>query len=141
HPSETTVSVRSMFTQTPPTAAPISSRGLARALREIADRGCQARALATRLTNYLGSHDTFLADSGRTALFVLFRELRQTVARRDPRRLHVVLPAYCCPAVAQVIVQAGLTLRVVDVEPETMDYDYAQLERAVDARTLAVFLI
>jgi perosamine synthetase len=72
--------------------------------------------------------------TGRAGLTLLLRALRRLVPDRD----EVVLPSYTCFSVAAAVVKAGLRVRLVDVSPETLDFDAAALERMDFSRTLAL---
>jgi dTDP-4-amino-4,6-dideoxygalactose transaminase len=50
----------------------------------------------------------------------------------------VIVPAYTCYSVPASIVRAGLRPRLVDVDPETLDYDRAALDAADTGRVLAL---
>jgi dTDP-4-amino-4,6-dideoxygalactose transaminase len=126
-----------MMAIAPPTAAPLTWRGLLAGLSAIPAHGKRRATLQRVLATCLGAPAAFLADSGRSVLYLLLRRLAQA----DPHRHGVVMPAYGCPAVAQVIRDLGLTLRLVDVVPQTLDYEPDLLRRAVDQDILAVMLI
>ena len=50
----------------------------------------------------------------------------------------VIVPAYTCYSVPASIVKAGLRPRLVDVDPDTLDYDRAALDAADTSRVLAI---
>ena len=50
----------------------------------------------------------------------------------------VILPAYTFPATANVVVLAGATPRLVDVDPRTMNVDLSRVGDAVTSRTRAL---
>jgi dTDP-4-amino-4,6-dideoxygalactose transaminase len=43
------------------------------------------------------------------------------------RRREVVIPAYTCYSVPSAVVRAGLTVRLCDVDPKTLDLDFSSL--------------
>jgi perosamine synthetase len=116
----------------PPTAAPVSWGDFAAALRagpEAAER------FATALAGYLGVWACYPTSSGRAALALLLGVLRENLgAGRD----EVIMPAYTCPALARVTLDAGLRPRLVDVNPGSLGMDDAGLWRAAGERTLAI---
>lgn len=73
------------------------------------------------------------AASGRTVLFLLLTTLKQTSGRTD-----IILPAYTCPALAKVILDAGLRPVLVDVSPDTLAVDPQQLAPLLTSNTLAL---
>lgn len=118
----------------PPTAVPLTPHELAAGLRT--DDAALDRFRAA-LAAYLGVAQTFLAASGRTALYTLLRGLH----RYRPERPQIVMPAYTCPAVAKVAQDVGLQPRFVDLQPETMTYAPEALAAALGAQTLAVIVV
>jgi dTDP-4-amino-4,6-dideoxygalactose transaminase len=110
----------------PPAAAPLEwadlwhgAVGLLRPARAIA-------ALEQSLRDELGVAHVFLVSSGRAGLTLILRALRQLSDRR-----RVVVPGYTCFSVAAAVAKADLTIAPCDLELETLDFDYAQLERAI----------
>jgi dTDP-4-amino-4,6-dideoxygalactose transaminase len=91
------------------------------------------------LGEYLGVPHLFFASSGRTA----FRLLLAALLRRPQLqgRSKVIIPGYTCPAVAKVILDAGLTPQLVDMEPESFTYSAAALSEAVGPDTLAIVVV
>lgn len=79
-----------------------------------------------------------LADSGTSALYVA---LRAVAALKGPGR--VAVPAWCCPSVPQAAVQAGLEPVPIDLDPDTLEYDPAELRAAREHpdRLAAVVLV
>jgi dTDP-4-amino-4,6-dideoxygalactose transaminase len=55
-----------------------------------------------------------------------------------PERDEVLLPSYTCYSVPASVARAGLRVRVVDVSPETLDFDLERLGNADFRRVLAV---
>jgi dTDP-4-amino-4,6-dideoxygalactose transaminase len=75
---------------------------------------------------------TYLSGSGRAALCRYLRHAAR--AGRD----EVVVPAYTCWSVPASVVRAGLKVRLVDVDPSSLDLDRDELAAAVGPRTAAV---
>jgi perosamine synthetase len=73
--------------------------------------------------------------SGTAALHLALLALG--IRRRD----EVVVPAFTFPATANVVALAGARPVLVDVDPETMNLDPAQVEAAVTKRTKAVLAV
>ena len=93
-----------------------------------------AAALENEIRRRFGVRHVRFASTGRAAMTVLLRAM----ARLAPARNEVIVPSYTCYSVAASVVKAGLRPRIVDITPETLDYDYAALERADFTRVLAV---
>ncbi len=77
----------------------------------------------------------YLLNSGRTALFLLLKAMK-SIANENNRE--VIIPAYTCFSVPSAIVKAGLKIRLVDIDPETLDYSYSRLESADFRNGLAI---
>ena len=80
--------------------------------------------LAELFAARLGVQNPFFVSSGRAALAVLFKALRRGSSRRE-----VVIPAYTCFSVPSAVARAGLTIRLCDVDPKTLDLDLNALGR------------
>lgn len=120
----------------PPTATPLAFAEWGRGVNA---PGATVANFAQELSAYLGVPHLFFASSGRAAL----RLLLDTLARQAQwgGRREVVLPGYTCPALAKVVLDAGLTPRLVDIDPFTLTYSSAALSLAVSEETLAVVVV
>ena len=85
------------------------------------------------IKGYFRSQYVFLVSSGKTALVLILRGLSLL---RDRKK--VVIPAYTCYSVPAAIVKSGLEIILCDVDPDTLDFDYPQLERLADDKTLCI---
>jgi len=56
----------------------------------------------------------------------------------SPGKKEVVIPAYTCFSVAASIARVGLRIRLIDIDPLTMDYDYNSLQNIDRHKVLAV---
>jgi dTDP-4-amino-4,6-dideoxygalactose transaminase len=92
-----------------------------------------------QLAAYLRAPAGYTAASGRAALYTLLKAIR--CYRDRPERQEVVLPAYTCPALVQVILDLDLLPVLVDVLPETMDFRPDELLAHLHRRTLAVIYV
>lgn len=96
-------------------------------------------SFAEQLAQYLQAPACFTAASGRAALYTLLQSLRQN--RDRPERNAILLPAYTCPAVLQVVVDADLEPILVDIVPETMDFQPDQLLNSLSQNVLALIYV
>jgi perosamine synthetase len=119
-----------------PTAVPIAASDLRRGLSPPASSCAQ---FETALTRYLAVATCKLAASGRTALYLLLRGLRQTAS--DPERCEVVMPAYTCPSLARVALDLDLRPRFIDISPHTLTFQDEHSTACTGQRTLAVILV
>lgn len=120
----------------PPTATPLRLAEWRGGLRPGADAVDRFR---DALAAYLGVPFCQVASSGRTALYLLLTTVRELPAFQG--RSEVVLPAYTCPAVAKVALDAGLQPRLVDIDVETHTYRKEELAASVNPATLAVVCV
>lgn len=109
----------------PPAAVPIGWSDLLNGLRGWVRGMEETERLRRELRDYFGATHCFLVSSGTAALFVILETLRAFA----PGRREVIVPAFTCYSVPSAIVRAGLTVRPCDVNPETLDFDYEDLER------------
>lgn len=116
-----------------PTAAPISFWDLIRAASSLWG-GVKHRArLVQELKAKFSVREVFLVSSGKAALTVILKALAASSGRR-----RVVIPAYTCFSVPSAIVRAGLEVVLCDVEPETLDFNFAELEGLINEDVLCV---
>ena len=118
-----------------PAGAPIGAGDLGRWTRTLVSRGDLVEPLRAVVAARLGARHCHAACSGRAGLTILLRAMRELV---PAGRSEVVIPSYTCFSVPASVVRAGLTPRIVDVVPETLDYDYARLEREDLSRAVAI---
>ena len=88
-----------------------------------------------QLCEYTGARYVYLTSSGRAAQALILKAMLQL---SDPGRDAVVIPAYTCYTVPASIVRAGLKVRLVDVDPLTLDYRSDALRSADLSRVLAI---
>ena len=111
----------SRFRLVAPAGAPLPARSV---LPSVFLSGGSDRSLAESLAARLGVQNPFFVSSGRAALAILFKALRRGSSRRE-----VVIPAYTCFSVPSAVARAGLTIRLCDVDPKTLDLDLNALGR------------
>lgn len=116
-----------------PTSAPLSWREIGQALRGIG-RGAQERAAReAELCAYFGVKHVFLLSSGKAALTTILRGLAAGSSRSK-----VIIPAYTCYSVPSAIIRAGCRVVLCDIDPHTLDFNYADLQSQVDTETLCI---
>lgn len=116
-----------------PTAAPVSFWDLIRAASSFWG-GVKHRArLIQELKAKFSVREVFLVSSGKAALTVILKALAASSGRR-----RVIIPAYTCFSVPSAILKAGLEVVLCDVEPETLDFNFTELEGLLDEHALCV---
>ena len=116
-----------------PTAAPISFWDLIGAARGLWGGGKHRARLVQELREKFSAREVFLVSSGKAALTVILKALAVSRGRR-----RVIVPAYTCFSVPSAIVRAGLDVVLCDVEPETLDFNFAELEGLINEEVLCV---
>lgn len=118
-----------MFNTLPPTGVPID--------KFIIDGNAALSEsnFAGMISEYLGG-DTFLTNSGRAALYLLLKSLKNI----HPDKNEIIIPDYTCWSVPSAIIKAGLIVRPVDIEINTLSVDPDILSDAINAKTCAVIV-
>ena len=115
----------------PPAGAPLKVTQIFRALKATWTSHGQSGKALRALGERLQARHVFALSSGRAALWAILKALHHL----RPDRNTVAVPAYVCFSVPASIVRAGLKVEPVDVNPETLDFDFSQLE-ALPGRNL-----
>lgn len=116
-----------------PTAAPIALWELIRAATSLWGGVKHRTRLLQELKTTFAAQEVFLVSSGKAALTVILKALASSSSRR-----RVVIPAYTCFSVPSAIVKADLEVVLCDVEPETLDFNFTELEGLLDEQVLCV---
>jgi dTDP-4-amino-4,6-dideoxygalactose transaminase len=115
---------------------PVSSRSLftmaAKILTNSGVRGKGIERLEHDLATYLGVNHVRSFNEGRTALHVALQALN--LKQGD----EILVPAYTCPIVFEVVLRLGLKPVFVDVNLETCNMDPELIPKAVTAKTKAI---
>jgi perosamine synthetase len=114
-----------------PTAAPISIWDLIGAARGLWGGDTHRARLVQELKGTYSANEVFLLSSGKAALTVILKALAASSGRRQ-----VIVPAYTCFSVPSAIVRAGLDVVLCDVDPETLDFNFAELETLINDEVL-----
>jgi perosamine synthetase len=93
-------------------------------------QGGDFRSLAARLH----ARHAFGMVSGRSALALILRSL----SRLRPGRRFVAIPAYTCFTVPAAVVRAGLRILPVEIDPQTLDFNFEELNQLPGESLLAV---
>ncbi|MDN5940446.1 MAG: DegT/DnrJ/EryC1/StrS family aminotransferase [Nitrospira sp.] len=116
-----------------PTAAPISFWDLMGAASGLWGGGTHRARLVQELKGTFSAREVFLVSSGKAALTVILKALAASSGRR-----RVIVPAYTCFSVPSAIVRAGLDVVLCDVDPETLDFNFTELEGLINEEVLCV---
>lgn len=117
----------------PPTAAPLPFGNLLCSVGSLWGGKKYRARLVSELKAHYAVRAAFLVSSGKAALTVILKSLAVTSKRRQ-----VIIPAYTCFSVPSAIVKAGLEVVLCDVDPNTLDFNFTELEGLLDEHVLCV---
>jgi perosamine synthetase len=118
-----------------PAGAPIRLPDLARWASLALGRTDVVESLQQAFRDRFDVRHSFLTSTGRAGLTLLLTAFRR-LSSED--RDEVILPSYTCFSVAASVVKAGLKPRIVDISPDTLDYDIEELKATDFTRVLAI---
>ena len=109
----------------PPAAAPIFMADILNGIRGAIRGKAEVEQRCREIARYFNAEHCYLVSSGKAALYLILAAIR----KRYPHRQEVIIPAFCCYTVPSAIMRAGLKIRLCDIDPATLDYDYDCLEK------------
>jgi dTDP-4-amino-4,6-dideoxygalactose transaminase len=122
-----------MFRTLPPTAAPIPFRDLISGVfSTLYNNGTEAK-FKEQIQEYFKVKHVFLVSSGKAAIYLTLNSLQQTSKRQE-----VIIPAYSSFCLASAVARTNLSIKLCDIDPDTLDFDLAKLKSMVTEKTLAV---
>jgi perosamine synthetase len=122
-----------MFYSLPPAGSKIYFRDIFKAIKGSLTNPHGMEDFQEALKSYFGVKHCLLINSGRAALTAILMALKQSDDRDE-----VIIPSYTCFSVPAAIVRAGLKIGLCDIELETLDFNYGQLNEIISERTLAI---
>ncbi|MBI4000610.1 MAG: DegT/DnrJ/EryC1/StrS family aminotransferase [Nitrospira defluvii] len=117
----------------PPTAAPLRWRDLLYGLAGFFRQTSALAGLEAEFRKHFGVKHVFCVTSGKAALALILSGLKKLSSR--PK---VIIPGYTCYSVPSAIVRAGLEVALSDVESDTLDFNFFELEHSLDEDVLCV---
>ena len=117
----------------PPTAAPVGLLNLIHGFIGLFYDGNRIHDFEREIKEYFQTRYVFLVSSGKAALTIILNGLASIDSRAE-----VVIPAYTCYSVPASIIRAGLKIKLCDINPDTLDYDYDKLDQVITKDTLCV---
>ena len=109
----------------PPAAAPIFMADILNGIRGAIRGKEEVEQRCREIARYFNAEHCYLVSSGKAALYLILAAIK----KRHPHRQEVIIPAFCCYTVPSAIMRAGLKIRLCDIDPATLDYDYDCLEK------------
>lgn len=121
--------------QLAPAGTPISLLDLACWLQAQLNKSGAMEEFRKSICSRYGVRYCFFVSTGRAAFSLVLQAMRELApAEQD----EVIIPSYTCYSVPGSVARAGLKVRICDIDPRTLDYDYAALEQADFTRVLCV---
>jgi len=116
----------------PPVAAPLTLKEILSGVSGSLSGEKTVARFEAELRDYYRVPHAFLLCSGKAALTVILLALKELAPDKD----EVLIPAYTCYSVPAAIIKAGLKVRICDIEPETLDFDWSRMEEAMESDRL-----
>jgi perosamine synthetase len=113
----------------PPAAAPIYKYDILEGFKGLLRGQVEIDDFRLELKEYFQVKHCFLLSSGKAALSIILQALKQIF----PDRNEVIIPTFTCYSVPSAIVRAGLKVRLCDVNPETLDFNFTELRKITRA--------
>lgn len=107
----------------PPAAAPIYLNDIFSGLKGLIRGPKEIDRFESELKAYFNVKHCFVLSSGKAALTIILKALHALHPDRD----QVLIPAYTCYSVPSAIIKAGLKVKLCDIDPKTLDFDFDQL--------------
>jgi dTDP-4-amino-4,6-dideoxygalactose transaminase len=121
----------------PPAAAPLTLSAIFNGFRGLKQGQPEIDKFKEEIKNYFQVEHCFLLSSGKAALTIILMALH----RISPDRNEVLIPAFTCYSVPSAIVRAGLKVRLTDINPKTLDYDFEGLKKSLINRNKLLAII
>jgi len=117
----------------PPAAAPIYINDITHGIGALFCGNRGREQFRNELKRHFGVKYCFLVSSGKAALYCILKSLQKLHPDRD----EVLIPAFNCYSVPSAIVKAGCSIRLCDIDPDTLDFNKEQLaEELSDSKRL-----
>jgi dTDP-4-amino-4,6-dideoxygalactose transaminase len=116
----------------PPAASPIYPRDIISGIKGLVCGQQELERFRSELKEYFSVKHCYLVSSGKAALTLILQALKDLHPDRD----EVLIPAFTCYSVPSSIVRAGLKIKLCDIDPETLDFNFKQLKEILETRNL-----
>ena len=123
-----------LFNQLPPAGTPITGSELFR-IAKASLSGSADDIFERAIKAHTAACSCFLLSSGRASLAIALQALAQLY---DGKKNEVVIPAYTCFTVPASAAKSHLKMRIVDIDPMTLDFDFRKLSEIDLSRTAAI---
>jgi len=101
----------------------------------------KTRQFEINFAKYQGSSDAVMVNSGSSADLILCMLLTNPIEKKLEKNDEILIPAVTWPTQIWSAMMAGLKVRLVDVDPQTINIDIEDLESSISSRTRAISLV
>ncbi len=112
----------------PPAATPIGIAQIMSGVRGIIRGAKEQVRFQSELKEYFGVRHCFTVSSGKAAFALTLLALKEIYPGRD----EVLIPAFTCYSVPSSVIRSGLRIRLCDLDPDSLDFDFTQLAATLD---------
>jgi len=120
----------------PPVIVPITIDEIFNAFKtSITNNQTKITEFEQNISKYIGCKNCILTYSGRTALYVLLK------AHGLKKNDEIIMPAYMCETVSQLLVDMGFRLNFVDIEKDTYNISINDLNEKVNKNSRAIIAV
>jgi dTDP-4-amino-4,6-dideoxygalactose transaminase len=111
----------------PPAAAPIDICSIISGLYGLVRKEKDHERFADEVKDYFSVNHCWFLSSGKASLYVILSALKKI----NPERNKIVVPGFTCYSVPASILKAGFDPILCDIDMDSLDFSYGQLEKIV----------
>ena len=119
----------------PPVIVPVTFKEIVRAVKDSAITKDKIMEFEQEISKYNNCDKTILTYSGRTALYTLLNAYGLKSGDE------IIMPAYMCETVSQMLLDMGFKLNFVDVNPNTYNMDIDDLNKRISRNTKVILAV
>jgi len=120
----------------PPVIVPVTFNEIISAVKDTTINGKdKTKEFEQEISKYINCENCILTYSGRTALYVL---LKAYGLKKDDE---IIMPAYMCETVSQMLLDMGFKLNFVDVNQNTYNMDIEDLNKRISRNTKVILAV
>ncbi len=107
----------------PPAASPFNLNDIVSGIAGLIEGEGEVKRFEESLKMFFQVRYCFAVSSGKAALVIILQALHEIYPDKDT----VLIPAYTCYSVPSAIIRAGLKVRLCDMAPDTLDFDFDRI--------------
>lgn len=119
----------------PPVIVPVTFKEIISAVKDGVIANNKIKEFEHEISRYNNCNNAILTYSGRTALYAL---LKAYGLKKDDE---IIMPAYMCGTVSQMLLDMGFKLNFVDVNPNTYNIDIDELNERISKNTKVILAV